>query len=267
LRLDEQAAAEFQAMADNAGVAYALSEKADQLAMLGDLSQAQQTSERVVDLVRKSGGKHMLIASLIYLGQIYGLQGNLEGSQKAFTEALSVGLEAGESGLVSEAKQGLAEINLEHGQLVEARKEVNDSLDYLHQHKIPNDEIAAHALLARISLMEGKPAEAAQEVEQGRTVLRQGSEWEGKAVLGVTDGRVQAASGKFTEAQRSLKDLIAETTRRRNVRYELEARLALCEVEAKANPNSGRAEARVLEKDANTMGFGLIARKAHAIAA
>ena len=51
------------------------------------------------------------------------------------------------------------------------------------------------------------------------------------------------------------------------MRYQLEARLALCEVEAKTNPASARADASALEKDATSKGFGLIARKALAAGA
>jgi hypothetical protein len=51
------------------------------------------------------------------------------------------------------------------------------------------------------------------------------------------------------------------------VRYELEARLALCEIEAKTDPATARAHAKTLEEEARSKGFGLIARKALALGA
>jgi hypothetical protein len=47
-----------------------------------------------------------------------------------------------------------------------------------------------------------------------------------------------------------------------NIRYQLEACLALCEVEAKTDPTGARARAHTLEEQARSKGFGLIARKA-----
>ena len=61
--------------------------------------------------------------------------------------------------------------------------------------------------------------------------------------------------------------MIAETTRHSNLRYQLEARLALCEVEARTDRASARVHAKTLEQEAKSKGFGLIARKALAVGA
>ena len=78
----------------------------------------------------------------------------------------------------------------------------------------------------------------------------------------IANARVEAAVGRLDEARRSLKTVIAEATKHSNVRYELEARLAWCEVEAKTDPTAARADAKILEQEAKSKGFGLIARKA-----
>jgi len=63
------------------------------------------------------------------------------------------------------------------------------------------------------------------------------------------------------------REVIAETIKHGVVRYELEARLALCEIEAKTDPATARAHAKTLEEEARSKGFGLIARKALALGA
>jgi hypothetical protein len=55
------------------------------------------------------------------------------------------------------------------------------------------------------------------------------------------------------------REVIAETTRHGVVRYQLEARLAFCEIEAKSDPATARAYAKTLGEDARSKGFGLIA--------
>jgi hypothetical protein len=55
-------------------------------------------------------------------------------------------------------------------------------------------------------------------------------------------------------------------TRHSNMRYQLEARLAFCEIEARSDPAAARADGQALEGEARSRGFGLIARKALAMA-
>ena len=69
-------------------------------------------------------------------------------------------------------------------------------------------------------------------------------------MFGIANARVQAAIGRLAEARESLKAVIAETTKHSNLRYQLEARLALCEIEAKTDPASARAHAKTLEQEA-----------------
>ena len=74
-----------------------------------------------------------------------------------------------------------------------------------------------------------------------------------------------AATGKLAEAAASLKALIVQSGEHHYIQYQLQARLALCEVEAKTDPAQARVHAKALENDAASMGFGLIARKARAV--
>jgi hypothetical protein len=63
----------------------------------------------------------------------------------------------------------------------------------------------------------------------------------------------------------ALLDVIGRHVKHGNVRYEFEARLALCEVEAKTDPAAARA--KTLEEQARSKGFALIARKAASVGA
>jgi hypothetical protein len=73
------------------------------------------------------------------------------------------------------------------------------------------------------------------------------------------------ATGKPIEARNSLRAVLADASKHNYVHYELEARLALCELEAKSNPAAARIHSKALQRDASAKGFGLVARKALAL--
>jgi tetratricopeptide (TPR) repeat protein len=267
LSMNDQALAIFRDMADDEGAAYALNEKTSQLTMLGDLGKAKEADQHSLELGRKNGNKGSIVSSLFHLGNIEKLEGKLEEAHKTLSEALSIAHAADDATRSAEVELELAEVAEEEDHSADARQQVHQGLTYLHGHKDPGDEIAAEVLLARIALAEGKTPEAVRAMDAARVVFSQGPDWEGHVIFGITNARIQAAIGKLGAVRESLKTVVAETTKHGNVRYELEARLALCEVEAKTDPASARAHAKTLEEEARSKGFGLIARKALAVGA
>jgi len=266
MRMDDQALAIFTEMADDGGAAYALNEKTSQLTMLGDLDKARETCQHSLDLARKSGNKSMIVGDLFYLGNIAKLEGKLENAHQTFSDALPLAREVGGS-TTAMLEQGLAEVADDENHRDEAKRQISEILTSLHDHKDPIDEGGAQSLLATIALEEGDTAAATRAINAARSVLGQNQGWEGRCWFGIANARVQAAVGKLAEARESLKAVIAETRKHSNLRYQLEARLALCEIEAKTDPGSARAHAKTLEQEARSKGFGLIARKALAVGA
>ncbi len=266
IRMADQALAIFTAMADDTGANYALSEKTSAFTMLGDLAKAKESCQHSLDVAQKSGDKRAIVGALFYKGNIAKLEGKLEEARKAFLDGFSIARAADDATMSTEIEFGLAEITEEEGHPSDARQHVHEGLTYLQGHKDPDDEITGEILLARIALAEGKNLEAVQAMEAARVLFRHTPDWEGHVLFGITNGRVQAATGKLAEARESVKNALAETVKHGVVRYQLEARLALCEVEAKTDPASARAHAKTLEADARSKDFGLIARKASALA-
>jgi len=262
LSMDDQSLTIFTEMADDQGAAYALSEKTSRLTMLGELGKAKEACQHALALSQKNGYKHMIVSDTFYLGNIAKLEGNLDEAQKSFTEAKSLVREAGGSAISATLEQGLAEVAVEQNHPEEAKRRINDLLSSLREHKDPADEIAAESLLARIAVEEGDTAAATRAIAAGRSQLRQSQGWEERILFGIADACVQAAVGRPAEARQSLQTIIAETAKHGYLRYELEARLAFCQVEAKKDPVAARAHAKTLEEQASSKGFGLIARKA-----
>ena len=254
-------------MADDGGAAYALNEETSQLTMLGDLGRAQETCQHSLDLARKTGNKNMIVGDLFYLGNIAKLEGKLEDARQTFSDALPLARETGNSGMTVMIEQGLAEIADEENHREEAKQQIRELLSSLHEHKDPTDEIGAQSLLARIALHEGDTAAATRAISAAQALLGQSQGWEESCLFRIANARVQAATGKLAEARESLTTVIAEARKHSNLRYQLEARLALCEIEAKTDPASARTHAKTLEQEARSKGFGLIARKALAVGA
>jgi eukaryotic-like serine/threonine-protein kinase len=265
LSLDDQALSIFEDVADNSGVNYALNEQTSQFILLGDLGKAKESAQRSLDLARQNGNKQSIIASLFHLGAIAKLEGKPEEARNRFTEALSTAQAAGDATRSAEVDLELAEVAEQEGQWAAAKRKVQESLSYIHEHEDPGDEIWGQIVLARIALAEGKTPEAVEALDAARPLCRRTPDWEEHAKFGITSASIQSAAGKLTEARESLKNVIAEATKHGVVRYQLEARLALCEVEAKSDPATARAHAKTLEEEARSKGFGLIARKALAV--
>jgi hypothetical protein len=81
----------------------------------------------------------------------------------------------------------------------------------------------------------------------------------------IVSAQVRASLGKPAAARESLKATLAEAKKYGFIRNELEARLALGEIEMTSGQAvAGLARLEAVEKDAAAKGFGLIARKAAA---
>jgi len=265
LKLYDEALAIFRDMQSNEGAAMTLDEKGNTLIFLGELDKAHEACQQALELFRKSGDENRITRTLSDLGNIASLQDKLDESRQAYTEAVAIDRKAGDRSQAASAELGLAEVEEEQGHRAEAKQEINETLSYLHQQKDSNDEIVAVSLLAEIALDEGNTSEAVHEVGIARELLSQHQGWTARYIAEITNARVEAATGKAGDASKSLHAVLAEAQKHHYIHYELEARLALCEIEAKTDRSAARAHEMALEKEAQARGFGMIARKSAAL--
>jgi ATP/maltotriose-dependent transcriptional regulator MalT len=139
-------------------------------------------------------------------------------------------------------------------------------LQVLHARKSSFSELSAQSLLASIALQEGDTAVAGRILETARGSLRPHQGLEDRYIFEIVNARFHMATGKPTEARDSLRAVLADAKKHNYVHYELEARLWLCELEAKADAAAARIHSKELQRDASARRFGLIARKALALA-
>ncbi len=229
--------------------------------LLGDVGAAERVTLEVLALARTIRLKGGEAQALHILGDIALAKGQLAEARKSYEEALGARHEMGETRTVVETQTALAEVALEEGRLDEAEALLRRTLSM-----VPDDAAAgamSHVLLARMFLKRNQVAEAAQELAPARALA-------GGRELGAIEGyvtlvgaRVDAAEGRLAVALRAAEQVRSASVRSGAMFYELEARLAVVEIERDAGQlAAARSHALSLQKDAAAKGFVRIASRA-----
>jgi eukaryotic-like serine/threonine-protein kinase len=262
-----EALAIYQQISSQDGTGEVLDERCAVLARMGELSRASNDCRQALAIFRNFSRKHMLTRTLVDTGNVATLEDRLDDGRAAYSEALNTAKQIGDQGSALSVQLQFATLAQEQNQFAEARQLLTSALDYLHAHDDPAQELSAESRLAILGVKEGNLSDAESAIERGRKRLPAVQWFEERYEFSIADARLQAATGKLSEARRLLDAVIADSGKHDDVHYQLVARLALCEVEAKIDPATARAHAVTLEKQAGEKGFNLIARKARAIAA
>jgi tetratricopeptide (TPR) repeat protein/TolB-like protein/tRNA A-37 threonylcarbamoyl transferase component Bud32 len=226
----------------------------------GDLAGAKSSVEEAALLSRKGDSLSYAFAQT-GIGEILRVRGDLAAARRKYEEVLELVKKNGVKGIVSERELSLAELDIEEGRPAEGEARVRNAAPEFGRENLRDDQVLATVILARALLAQGKNDEAAKEVEAGRSLS--GASVSTRLNLAVTRARVEAALGKTGEAKKQATQALQLATKHGFVPEQLEARLALGEIEMKSGEaDSGRARLAGLEKDAQTKGFLLIARKA-----
>jgi tetratricopeptide (TPR) repeat protein len=205
-------------------------------------------------------------ADLIW-GEVLSGTGDLPGSRAKYEEALKISNQINAKQMAAAARLGIADVVMEQEQPVDTES-CRQSIAEFQAEKDTQDEIIGHAILARALLAMGRTADAQSEIDGARSLVGSSQNRGARLLMAVIASRVRAAAGGTAEAQRVLQETLAEATRSGFFTLQLEARLALGEIEIKSGKaTAGRTHLAALEKDATAKGFLLIARKAAKLAA
>jgi hypothetical protein len=121
--------------------------------------------------------------------------------------------------------------------------------------------------VARALVAQGKASASREPARQASRLLRSSQDRPTRLALAIALARLEGARDAAAAASVSakLRDAASEAARMGHVALELEARLALIEVDARGAGGSEPDSAARLERDARARGFGLIAAKAAAL--
>jgi serine/threonine protein kinase/tetratricopeptide (TPR) repeat protein/TolB-like protein len=237
----------------------------DILQHLGDLAGARQKYSDALALARSAGDKSMSAYALAGLGSVELKNADLTAARKDFEEALSLRTGLGEKDTITSTKVAIAELTIEEGHPGAAEKPALEAKDEFQKAHKSDEQIAATSVLVTALLAEGKNDDALREVSKAAPIAAKSQNLSTQLAFAIAAARADAASHQFAAAKSILKEALGKETKSNYLGDQLEARLALEEVELKS-PKSPASRARLeqLQKDAKEKGFNLIARKASA---
>jgi DNA-binding winged helix-turn-helix (wHTH) protein/tetratricopeptide (TPR) repeat protein len=241
------------------------------LYLQGDLAGARNLLEPAELVLGQTGDKKDDAYALWVWGRVLSAQGDLAGARKKYQEALHIRTEAGEKEEVAQSQVALADLTIEEGHPTDAETPCRSAIEEFRAEKARDVEILAHAVLVRALLEMGTSPDllkkAQKEVDAARPLAAKSQNVGIRLEMMIVAARVRAARGYSSEAEKSLRAALAESTKYGFVPYEFESRLALGQAETRSGKTAaGRARLASLGKDATAKGFALIARKAAAAA-
>ena len=240
------------------------------LQLQGDLVDAKQGFEKSLATWQKLDDQGDSAYAMWSLGGLLLQEADFSGARKRYEQALAIRTSASDELTIAETRLALADLSLEEGHSpVEQESAIRQVLDVFQKQKTRDDETKAWSILARALLAESKAAAAKEAMQHARSLAARSQNpairWQ-TAIVWARIGTAEkdAAHSAFGIAAR--KELTAIIAKSRELGYrgiELDARLALAEIEMKSGQTAaGRAHLTAIEGNAKAKGYNLVARKA-----
>jgi eukaryotic-like serine/threonine-protein kinase len=258
-RLEQAVAAERRA-GDKMASGLLLGARSRLALQSGDVAQARALSEALLRLARETGAHVFEAWALHELGQAQRAAGDLPAAGASLLASLRKSEEAGDASRSAVTRLELARLMLSADRPGEAADAARAIAAWAAPRSSPWLEAQALAVLAEALLREGRTREAREAGERSRELVRTTQDREMALLLAAPLARLDAATGDVDGAVRDLREAIADAERSGLVSAALEARLALGEIEVRAE--RGDQTLAELRRDAQTYGFKDLVRRA-----
>ena len=262
-KVHEQSIAIRRQIGDKIGLAIALNNLAVVLFDQGDLAATQKAIDEQLPVFQQAGVQRGLAYAMFLQGEVLRAQGNLEQARKSHNQALEIRNKLGEKTTAEESLLALAQLSIDEGHAGDAEQPARKVLQQAQAENERANELNARATIARSLLAQAKPRDAEKEIQSAEAAAATTeSRLLGIAVT-ITAAGIHTANGKAAESSRILARTLSEAIRLGCGRCQLEARLALSQIEVKQGKNrAAREHLAALEKEATEKGFLLIAHQA-----
>lgn len=259
----------YRGIADKHGVAMVLSNIGGILYEQGDLTGAIKFCNESLKMQREIGDKHGMPRLLSTLGEIHLSQGRLVEAGKEQDLSFAIRKETGEKEGQAESELDLALLAVEKGRFPEAEALAKRAMDEFRRDHEPDIESYTQAVLAQILVAEGKSGESLEMITRAAQSSQKITKVGVRLQTNIAVARARTASSGYSdpaelaEARKALEATLAEAAKYGYLEYQLDARLAMGEIQAKSgNVSAGRVRLANVEREAKVKGFGLIAHKA-----
>jgi tetratricopeptide (TPR) repeat protein len=261
LKVDEQTREAYAAVDDNDGVASAVNNIGEIYFTQGDLGKAESFYRQSLALRQNLANESDVAESLHNIAELEGYRGKTVDAQRDYDTALAIRLRRGEDGAIAESRLSNAQMLLADGKVSEADTLARAAVLQFHKENETAQEASARATLAEVLLQRGKPEEAAAEIAIAVKLETKDTHQDVRFKTATVEAEVMAETNPQNSAK-LLESIVKECDRSGWYVRKLEATFALGEVEIKSGKNSaGRARLQQLKNDAESRGFGLIAKR------
>ncbi len=236
----------------------------------GDFAGAKQALEESLAIQQKNGNRNASAYVLYHFGYLLLDEGDFSGARKMYEQALAIRSSAGDQRTVAETQLDLADLSLEEAHSPgEQEALMRQVIEVFQKQKAGDDEIQAWCILARAMLAQDKSAAASDAIEHARSLAgkSQNPEVRWRTAIAAARlyvaGKENARNASRMATQRELNAIVAKSRELGYRCIELDARLALAEIEMKEGLTAeGRAHLAAIESDAKAKGYLLVTRKA-----
>jgi serine/threonine protein kinase/tetratricopeptide (TPR) repeat protein len=235
----------------------------DVLADQGELNGAMQMYQQASAIQREINDKSYYASTLYSMGQVKRQRGDIDGAKKISEEALALRQQTGEKGSVAEMKVALGELAVDSGEAALAEKLAREAIPEFQAERETDAELEAQGLLMESLLLQGKLDDRKDAIERRSALYEKSRSVRVRLPFAIKMARAKAAAGDLAGAERLARNVLAEATNSGFVPIQLEASLAIYEIQMKeTKPAVVRVQLAELAKNARAKGFERIARMA-----
>lgn len=229
----------------------------------GDLAAAKAMLEEGLQISREVDDKHEAAFALTGLGLLALAEDRIADAKRSFDEARKIRTAIGEAAAAEQSRIDLARVALAEGDFAQVEALAGGAAEDLENQKIPDDQAAALAVLARGLTAAGRRADAEKALAKARPLAARSQNDGLRREVLLASAALRGAQGDTAGAAKALQEASARARQKGLVAWPLEARLLEGQILA---TGSAKEPARTLladvEKDAAARGFRRIARKA-----
>ena len=234
----------------------------------GDLKSADKMYQQAEDLSKQISDQSGVAYALSSLGDVLTAEGDLPAAREKYNQSLAMRTHMGEKGNAAETQMAFDLLLIEDGHAGEAENSLRDVGTEFHNEGLTVDEILADGLLSRVLLAQKKVPDAEKEIAATHNLLPKSQDFSVRLRTSIVEAQVEAAGGKDEDAVRLLQETIASAKKSGYEGLQLEAELALGEIEiASGRAAPGMNQLADVRKQAQERGFRLIADKAAQVSA
>ncbi len=222
----------------------------------GELNAARRNFNTALALARQTGNKSASAYSLFGLAEVLAREGNTGEARKRHEEALALRTQLGEKGTSAESQLALASVLLDAGDPAKSGDLARAAAEELGRQGAPSNQALALATAALADDARGSSAASRDALTRATSLLQGTQDLRARLTVELATARLNRSGDPALQA------IADEATQAGLLDLRLQAELALAQHAAQGKTGDGGAKLAALQKEAQALGYGGIARRA-----